>query len=272
MPTGVGEGIRSIIAARRWRRYIWHMRVAVLSDVHGNLGALEATLEAADAAGATEYWFLGDAVDYGARPNETCALLKACMTRAIAGNHDLLAAGMTDPHMFSDWALEYADHTARTLESRWRDWLAGLPLGLQDAQTTLRHGSPEDPVWGYVTLASDAESALHLTSTPLLLVGHTHHQGGWRRRADCNGRLRNCMPATGERQPLRSDRLLLNPGSVGAPRAGKDGRAQWLLLDLAEEWFAFQRERYDWRAERRLLEQEGLDAGHVLPIRPQRGA
>src|SRR5690242_16675782 len=131
------------------------MRAAVVSDIHGNLAALEAVLEAIDARPPDELWCLGDLVGYGARPNECCTIVRRRSTTCLAGNHDLAVRGTIDLIEFSGDA---------GVAARWpRDVLA--PESLAYLQTLepqgsahgveLYHGSARDPVWEYV-LSDDA--------------------------------------------------------------------------------------------------------------------
>ena len=84
------------------------MRVAVLSDVHANLHALEAVLADVDAGGFDELWFLGDLVGYGPRPNHCVAVLRERATACLAGNHDLVVLGKIPMTAFANDAATAA--------------------------------------------------------------------------------------------------------------------------------------------------------------------
>ena len=81
------------------------MRVAVVSDIHANLAALEAVLAAVDTSAPDEIWCLGDLVGYGARPNECCALVRERATVCLAGNHDLAVRGTIVDLSSTRWLL-----------------------------------------------------------------------------------------------------------------------------------------------------------------------
>ncbi len=217
------------------------MRAAVVSDIHGNLHALEAVLADIAAAGVDEVWSLGDVVGYGPRPNECCALVRERAALALCGNHDLAAVGRLDVAEFSGDAAAAARWTASVLESGHRDWLAALEPAGERAGVELYHGSPRDPVWEYVLSEDVALLCLLETEAPLVLVGHSHVAlaVSWDGATLAGG-----AAAAGTELDLTAARLLVNPGSVGQPRDG-DPRAAWLLLDTAAARATFRRVPYD---------------------------
>ena len=106
------------------------MRVAVFSDVHGNLHALEAVLAAIDGDAPDEVWCLGDLVGYGPKPNECCLLVEARASVCLAGNHDLGVLGTIDLAEFSGEAGAAATWTRGVLSDESRAFLDPLePLG-----------------------------------------------------------------------------------------------------------------------------------------------
>ena len=136
------------------------MRVAVVSDIHSNLHALEAVLAAIDADAPDELWCLGDLVGYGARPNECCAAIEARAAICLAGNHDLAVSGTIDLTEFSGDAGQAAAWTRECSTSARRAFLAGLePQGKQEG-VDLYHGSARDPIWEYVLSDEAAEATL----------------------------------------------------------------------------------------------------------------
>ena len=230
------------------------MRVAVVSDVHGNLRALETVLAAADAAGVDEVWCLGDVVGYGAKPNECCELVRARTAICLAGNHDLVVVGTLGLEEFSHDAADAAGWSRERLTEENRAYLAGLPSIAERDGTLLVHGSPRDPVWEYVLSGEAAVAALAATAAPLVLVGHSHVPLDLRL---ADARLEGGLAAAGEEVALDSGRLLLNPGSVGQPRDG-DPRAAWLLLDLGARRAVFERTEYDVAATQAEIREAGL--------------
>src|SRR4051812_45754199 len=118
------------------------MRIAVLSDIHGNLPALEAVLTALKPYDAI--WQLGDIVGYGPQPDEVVARLAAESATGVRGNHDAAAIGELETNSFNDDARAVVEWTADRIRPETRLWLAALPpRGVEDP-FTLVHGSPRD--------------------------------------------------------------------------------------------------------------------------------
>jgi diadenosine tetraphosphatase ApaH/serine/threonine PP2A family protein phosphatase len=209
------------------------MRVAVVSDIHGNLTALDAVLEATTAAAVDEVWCLGDIVGYGARPNECAARVRERCTRVLAGNHDLAVVRRVDVSVFTEDAARSIRWTREVLRADTEAWLTELPVAQDDPPVGLYHASPRDPVWEYVVDAAGARAALETAADDrLVLVGHTHVAILVRL---LEGRLSGGQAPGGSAVEFGADgRSLVNPGSVGQPRDG-DPRAAWLLLQLDDD-------------------------------------
>jgi diadenosine tetraphosphatase ApaH/serine/threonine PP2A family protein phosphatase len=234
------------------------MRIGLLSDVHGNLPALEAVLEACSIR-CDGLWCLGDTVGYGASPNECVALIRDRCELVLAGNHDLAATGRVDFSTFSSDAGRAIRWTREVLAADAETWLGSLEPSAQRGPIGLFHASPRDPVWEYVADAVAANAALSSTPHELVLVGHTHVPLATRLVGD---HLIGGPAGADAIYDLRGGRhTLLNPGSVGQPRDG-DARAAWVLLYLDDdgrpERAVFQRVRYDIAAAQRTIEGAGL--------------
>jgi diadenosine tetraphosphatase ApaH/serine/threonine PP2A family protein phosphatase len=215
------------------------MRVAVISDIHGNLAALERTLESVRAEEPDKIWCLGDTVGYGPEPNECCALVAAESDITLVGNHDLGVLGELDLSTFSTEAAAAAEWTQTILDDASRSFLASLPPAINTERAALAHGSPRDPIWEYVLSWEQAAAAFESSPRGLILVGHSH------------AALHFSEPEAGEwglapeGTTVTLDRSrLLNPGSVGQPRDG-DPRAAWLLVDFSASTASFRRTSYD---------------------------
>ena len=119
------------------------MRVAVLSDIHSNLPALQAVLAAADTAGAEEIWCLGDVIGYGAQPDACADLLRERCQLCLAGNHDLAVLGQLDLAAFSETAAAAVAWTRSNAAERTLEFLRGLePSGRREGIEAF-HASPE---------------------------------------------------------------------------------------------------------------------------------
>jgi diadenosine tetraphosphatase ApaH/serine/threonine PP2A family protein phosphatase len=216
------------------------MRIAVLTDIHANLHALEAVLADVAHEAPDQLWCLGDVVGYGPRPNECVDLLRARADISLCGNHDLAALGTIDIADFSGDAAAAARWTQHELGSDQRAWLEGLKPLEEREGAELFHGSPRDPVWDYVLNEDVALASLLATTAPLVLVGHSHIALAlsWDGQTIEGG-----LAPAGTELELGTRRWLLNPGSVGQPR-DCDPRAAWLLIDIPARRAAFRRVPY----------------------------
>jgi putative phosphoesterase len=177
------------------------MKVAIISDIHGNLDALSALTESYD-----EFWVLGDLVNYGPEPGAVVDFVRKHATLVVRGNHDDAVGLNRDPHCsapFKRMAKETMDFTLSVLSPDQRAYLASLPLELRrtidGGEFFLCHAAPSDPLYRYVPAKSpEWESELRGLKTDFLLVGHTHTPF-----VESVGRS-----------------LIVNPGSVGQPKTG----------------------------------------------------
>ena len=236
------------------------MRIAVLSDIHANLPALEAVLAALGPVDAV--WHLGDVVGYGAQPDEVVARLEDLGAVGVRGNHD---AAALDPEMaewFNPDARRAIEWTAGRIGAATRAWLGALPDRRESEGLTMVHGSPRDPTWEYVMTASEAHANLPAFRTPHLLHGHTHIPIVF--RAD-EGRMETLGPRDGMTLTLDNRRVLANPGSVGQPRDG-DPRASALVLDTATSTLTWRRVAYPIAVAQAAMRAAGLPARLVARL------
>ena len=233
------------------------MRVAVISDIHGNAHALRAVLGAIADVEPDAVWCLGDTVGYGPRPNECCGLVAEAADMCLSGNHDLLALGLEVVEAdFNPDAGAAGRWTREVLEEPSRRFLGGLEPKAQVDGAELFHASARDPVWEYVLGGEAAMATFELTEAPLVLVGHSHIPFA----VSLEGaELAGAHAPAGTTTALTPGRRLCNPGSVGQPRDG-DPRAAWLLLDLGEGTATFRRVPYDVEATQREIKDAGLPA------------
>ena len=230
------------------------MRVAVVSDIHANLHALEAVLAEIEREQPDELWCLGDLVGYGPKPNECCRLVREHATLSLCGNHDLGVLGVIDLADFAGDAGVAARWTRTVLGADERAWLETLaPSAVRDG-VELFHASPRDPIWEYVLSDHIAQLGLQATAAPLVLVGHSHIplSIAWDETTLSGG-----VAAGGTEVALAGARRLLNPGSVGQPR-DRDPRAAWLLLDLELHAADFRRSEYDIERTQTEIREAGL--------------
>jgi diadenosine tetraphosphatase ApaH/serine/threonine PP2A family protein phosphatase len=229
------------------------MRVAIVSDIHGNRPAFEAVLAAA--AGADAVWCLGDLVGYGAEPDACVALAADRCAVCLAGNHDLGVVGALSLEDFSEGAGLAARWTRGAIRPETRAFLLGLAPSGDAGGVGLFHASPRDPVWEYVLSPLAAAACLDATGFRVSLIGHSHVALSFDRAEDAP--VGGTTRSDGERVDLGAGEWLLNPGSVGQPRDG-DPRAAWLVLDT-EAWTAtWRRTPYDVGAAQAAIRAAGL--------------
>lgn len=228
------------------------MRIAVVSDVHANLPALDAVL--AHAGSVDAVWHLGDIVGYGPDPDGVVDRLRAIGAVGVCGNHDRAACGGIGLEQFNPDPRTAMEWTRRMISAATIEWLGVLPERRSLGDFTLVHGSAVDPTWEYVTSPSEARDSLAATATAHGLSGHTHVPAAFEARG---GQVVRRDVAPGVSLGLDGERLLLNPGSVGQPR-DRDPRASYLLLDLAAHTATWNRVPYDIEAVRDHMRAVGL--------------
>lgn len=218
------------------------MRIAVLSDIHSNLTALDAVLAAAGSVDAI--WHLGDVVGYGPDPDGVVERLRGLGAIGVRGNHDAAAVGALDTEWFNPDARRAIEWTRERMRPETHAWLEALPEIVAEPPFVLVHGSLRDPVWEYVTQSTVARASLDLLpSFGVLhgLFGHTHLPSAF---CDDVAQVSVTRPADGSRIGLDERRMLLNPGSVGQPRDGIPESA-FLLLDTEAGEATWRRVGYD---------------------------
>jgi predicted phosphodiesterase len=209
-------------------------RVALLSDVHGNLPALEAVLADVERSGVDETWCLGDLVGYGAQPDECVAQTAAACTVCLVGNHDLVVLDRLDLSTFSAGAAAAAVWTRQRIGSDATSFLERLEPQDGSRPVGLFHASPRDPVWEYVLSPAAAAASMDTMEERVGAIGHSHVALSFVRGG--GGQTMGDVAPADAIADLSEGDWLLNPGAVGQPRDG-DARAAWLLLDL-EHWRA----------------------------------
>jgi diadenosine tetraphosphatase ApaH/serine/threonine PP2A family protein phosphatase len=232
------------------------VRYLVISDIHANLEALEAVLQAAGPY--DQALVLGDLVGYGADPNGVIDVVRALPTAAIIrGNHDKVASGLDSVESFNYLARQAIEWTAAALTPGNREWLAALPHGpvVIDDFTEICHGTPLDEDV-YVFEEMDAVRALRSAERPLCLFGHTHVPAMFTlgsAAAASSGMAAGMMqldvtvPVVGS--PFEIDltaplHYLVNCGAVGQPRDG-DSRAAYGILDTGAGSLTIMRTTYN---------------------------
>jgi predicted phosphodiesterase len=229
------------------------LRLLLLSDIHSNLEALEACLNAAPAHDAVVN--LGDIVGYGASPNEVTARARELGGTFVRGNHDKVVAGLEDVQSFNPIAGLAALWNREQLAPENLEWLKVLPQGPINIPelpgTQFVHGAPNDEDQ-YVVSIQEALHPLIESTAGLTFFGHTHVQGTFLLRGGFGEALHPMYASIGQNEtcdfPLEAGaNYMINPGSVGQPRDG-DWRAAFCVFDSEKRIVTFCRVPYDLRS------------------------
>lgn len=230
------------------------MRIAVLSDIHGNLEALEAVIDDVERVGADAIWSLGDVVGYGPNPGACVEIVHARAAVSLMGNHDAAVAGLTvldDFNEFARWAVEW---TAPRLPAWQIEYLAALPYVHRAAGLICVHASPVEPErWHYIHGAADLDEPFAAFAERVCFVGHSHRPGSYALGA---GQPASRSVAAEFRPGVR---YLVNVGSVGQPR-DRDPRASYALFEDATGHVEIRRVAYPVERTQQRMRAEGIPA------------
>ncbi|WP_276273638.1 metallophosphoesterase family protein [Haloarcula litorea] len=197
------------------------MKLAVISDIHSNLTALEAVLE--DVPGdIDETICLGDVVGYGPNPLECVRKVWQHCSTVLQGNHDREFVN-PEGYRCNSQAREGLRYSKKQVKGKYREWLQNLPRTTEflDGDILLAHDHPEQ-VDRYVTPDEFSDVRQYLDDYEACFLGHTHVPG----------------------EKVVDNRLILNPGSVGQPRDG-DFRAGYAVVDTSDWSTDLRRVRYN---------------------------
>ena len=200
------------------------MRIAVLSDIHANLPALEAVLQKLNTLSYDRIISLGDQVGYGPYPNEVIDILRNREVPMVLGNHDAAAVERITLKMFREPNHSLLAWTRDNLTSENREYLLRAPLTMEGDNWIAAHSSPVKPEnWAYLNSAPVCREVLDKIEKPLCLVGHTHVPGVIPERIG----LFRVQPGY---------RFVINPGSIGQPRDGSAMASFGILDTEASTW------------------------------------
>lgn len=246
------------------------MKLALLSDIHANLPALDACIAHAKAQGANQFALLGDIVDYGPYPAETverCRQLQQDGAIVLRGNHDVCPT--PEPDAATTWGDMISSWSFNQLNEIQRSWLAQLPLTAIIDKVFLVHATADAPEkWYYVQderLASRSlDAAAKNTDIRYVFGGHVHQQSLYYRGS--GNRLMPFQPKNGIAIPVGVHRhWLATVGSVGQPHDG-DTRANYALFDSDTAQLTFHRVSYDHLAVAQTMRVLGLPEALVTRL------
>lgn len=237
------------------------MIIALLSDVHGNLEALNACLRHASESGARRYAFLGDLVGYGADPQAVVDIVARYAVGGaivVKGNHDEAIEKKT-PRYMNESVAAVIDWTRETLSGDARAFLSSLPLCVREDEMCFVHASAATPErWDYVDSPTAAQRSIAAARTAYTFSGHVHDQELYFQRD--RGKTMLFRPVRGSSVPVgRHRRWLALVGSVGQPRDNNPAAA-YALFDTEAERLVFLRVPYDHLGAARKIRDAGLPA------------
>ena len=181
------------------------MKIAVISDPHGNLEALTAVLNDIKAKGITDIYCLGDIVGYGPNPNECVDLIAQNCKGAVAGNHDWVIIEKSDGESFNPAAVLAALWTQKVLTPRSVDFLKNLELTIQKNNYLFVHGTPSKPqMFKYIESKYGAFVEFAHFEEDICFIGHTHKPAIYKEKEATKANHKK--------------KLIVNVGSVGQPR------------------------------------------------------
>ena len=203
------------------------MRIAILSDIHGNLEALTTNINYIEDDKIDEIYCLGDIVGYGSNPNECIENIDEKCKKVVIGNHDHAVLGLTSTEYFNDFAKISTFWTRNILTEQNRDYLASLEFTHIENDILLVHSTPSDPMmWHYILSEIDARQELNHFEQQVCFIGHSHfpivfHSNGFSRKSKLT---------------LEQDvRYIVNVGSVGQPRDGNPKTCFCIYDDESKE-------------------------------------
>jgi len=221
------------------------MRIAIISDIHSNLEALQTAFGIIDDLKPDTVICLGDIVGYGPNPTECLDIIRSKCSVVIKGNHDEAVTVESEAEKFNPYAVEAVKWTREQLDSGHRDYLSGLPYMHEIDDMLFVHGSPAIPEnWDYIFTAYDAQSHFPTFTQSVCFIGHTHIPGIYTENGSYGAFNRDT-------------RYIINVGSVGQPRDGNP-RLSFGLFDT-ERWdYQNIRCEYDARVTASKIQQAGL--------------
>ena len=194
------------------------MRIALISDLHGNLEATNAVMWEIDRLNPDYVICLGDLIGYGPNPDEVVEIVRERGYDTVMGNHDAVLTGKPPFSFFREPNQSLLRKSVELLSEENKSWLKSRPMMLESDSWIAVHASPVEPeIWTYLDSSIKCQAVLRQTDKQFVFVGHTHRAGI----------VANEFGVFGLKPGYR---FVINPGSVGQSRDG-DHRASFMLID-----------------------------------------
>jgi predicted phosphodiesterase len=237
-------------------------KIALFSDIHGNIEALDAVLTNISEQGVNKMICLGDIVGYGPDPAECVTRIRDLGCPTVMGNHDEACFAPELEEMMNDLAVAGIQYAQRNLTDKHKAWLADLPHVIEAGDFSVVHSSlDEEDYWPYVLARADAARHFRYQEKPLAFCGHTHRPAIWQQ----DGRKIR-TPLVEPSVSLTPGNLrLINVGSVGQPRNARS-EASYVLYDPKAATVEFQLVPYDFFKTQSKILDAGLPAFLALRL------
>lgn len=232
------------------------MKYAIISDIHGNVEALQAVLNDIRKKKVDSIICLGDIVGYYPDPERCIDLVRKEVAHCVAGNHDYAAIGKIDTQNFTYYAYAAMEWTKQNISDRARDYLTSLPLTIELEDMFFTHSSPSNPQdWVYVFPDSEETvfEAFKNLKYNINFIGHTH----WPSIMIQEENDRIMLHSEHSIAVLDSHFYLVNVGSVGQPR-DFDSRSCYALYDADKREISIIRVEYDYRVTQKKIREKHL--------------
>ena len=231
-------------------------KIAVISDIHGNLPALNNVLEVLDKESPDQWICLGDLVGYGPNPTECIQIIMERGIPTVKGNHDSGVTGEVLLNHFRNPNRKLIELTKSLITKTQMNWLKSLPVTLENENWIAAHSTPINPQsWTYVESAFHARDIIKQSNIHLCFIGHTHKPALVSEKFGVNKYQKN-------------GRFLVNPGSVGQSRDG-DYRASCCIINTEAQIYKNIRVEYDIESNLTGLMKLGFsrsEANHLMRI------
>jgi diadenosine tetraphosphatase ApaH/serine/threonine PP2A family protein phosphatase len=240
------------------------LKIAILSDIHGNYDAFEAVLEDIDnQGGISKIYCLGDVIGYGAQPNECTEKVIELGCETVAGNHDFASVGKLSFEFFNTFAKQSALWTKSTLSKENNEWIQKLNYHKEVDNLTLVHGTPFSPeMFHYISTLNDAQVSFEEMKTDICFVGHSHVPIVFFNTNPISYVVKE------EIKVATDEKTIVNVGSVGQPR-DENPKACYAIYDTDEAVIRLVRVKYDVDAAAQKIIKEGLP--EILAARLKEG-
>lgn len=230
------------------------MRYGIFSDIHSNLEAFDAVIEALQSESIDKYLCVGDVVSYATNPNECITKVKALVAASVVGNHDWASIKLFSLEYFNAQAAEAIEWTMRHLNEESKNFLMAQKLVFKNDDLTLVHSRLDNPRdFDYMLNGYAAWETFRLLETGICFVGHSHVAGVFMRdtKDDVYYREEEIVEIKDE------NKYIINVGSVGQPRDGNPD-ACFCIYDTDTKIMSVKRAQYDFQKTRHKIIKAGL--------------